>query len=125
MSRQKRPRQRQLPGRSGLHGSRYRGGTEWAICPVPLAEENSSGKTLSDWFALNGCTGSLDWSKINGSNETKGSLDWQNGGAFTKSGRWYTMTCEKNGVPMVQAEIVDTCRTLPCPSTLPVYGTTG
>lgn len=83
------------------------GGTEWAICPVPLAEENSSGKTLSDWFALNGCTGSLDWSKINGSNETKGSLDWQNGGAFTKSGRWYTMTCEKNGVPMVQAEIVD------------------
>ena len=41
------------------------------------------------------------------SNETKGSLDWQNGGAFTKSGRWYTMTCEKNGVPMVQAEIVD------------------
>ena len=83
------------------------GGTEWAICPVPLAEENSSGTTLSDWFALNGCTGSLDWSKINGSNETKGSLDWQNGGAFTKSGRWYTMTCEKNGVPMVQAEIVD------------------
>lgn len=83
------------------------GGTEWAICPVPLAEENSSGKTLSDWFALNGCTDSLDWSKINGSNETKGSLDWQNGGAFTKSGRWYTMTCEKNGVPMVQAEIVD------------------
>lgn len=83
------------------------GGTEWAICPVPLAEENSSGKTLSDWFALNGCTGSLDWSKINGSNETKGSLDWQNGGAFTKSGRWYTMTCEKDGVPMVQAEIVD------------------
>ena len=83
------------------------GGTEWAICPVPLAEENSSGKTLSDWFALNGCTGSLDWSKINGSNATKGSLDWQNGGAFTKSGRWYTMTCEKNGVPMVQAEIVD------------------
>ena len=83
------------------------GGTEWAICPVPLAEENSSGKTLSDWFALNGCTGSLDWSKINGSNAAKGSLDWQNGGAFTKSGRWYTMTCEKNGVPMVQAEIVD------------------
>ena len=83
------------------------GGTEWAICPVPLAEENSSGKTLSDWFALNDCTGSLDWSKINGSNETKGSLDWQNGGAFTKSGRWYTMTCEKDGVPMVQAEIVD------------------
>ena len=83
------------------------GGTEWAICPVPLAEENSSGKTLSDWFALNGCTGSLDWSQINGSNETKGSLAWQNGGAFTKSGRWYTMTCEKNGVPMVQAEIVD------------------
>ena len=83
------------------------GGTEWAICPVPLAEENSSGKTLSDWFALNGCTGSLDWSKINGGNEIKGSLAWQNGGAFTKSGRWYTMTCEKNGVPMVQAEIVD------------------
>ena len=83
------------------------GGTEWSICPVPLAEENSSGKTLSDWFALNDCTGSLDWSKINGSNETKGSLDWQNGGAFTKSGRWYTMTCEKDGVPMVQAEIVD------------------
>ena len=83
------------------------GGTEWAICPVPLAEENSSGKTLSDWFALNGCTGSLDWSKIKGSNADKGSLDWQNGGAFTKSGRWYTMTCEKNDVPMVQAEIVD------------------
>ena len=83
------------------------GGTEWSICPVPLAEENSSGKTLSDWFALNDCTGSLDWSKINGSNETKGSLDWQNGGALTKSGRWYTMTCEKDGVPMVQAEIVD------------------
>ena len=83
------------------------GGTEWAICPVPLAEENSSGKTLSDWFALNGCTGSLDWSRINGGNETKGSLNWQNGGAFTPSGRWYTMTCEKDGVPMVQAEIVD------------------
>lgn len=84
------------------------GGTEWAICPIPLAEGNSSGKTLSDWFALNDCTGSLDWNAINKGNKTKGSLDWQSGGAFTKSGRWYTMTCSNaDGVPMVQAEIVD------------------
>lgn len=83
------------------------GGTEWGICPVPLTQDNCSGQTLSTWFALNGCDGSIDWSKLSGSNGTIGSLNWQSGGAFTQSGRWYTMTYEKDGVPMVQVEIVD------------------
>lgn len=83
------------------------GGTEWFICPFPITKDNRSGQTLSTWFALNGCDGSIDWNKLSGSNETIGSLDWQSGGAFTADGRWYTMTCEKGGVPMVQVEIVD------------------
>ena len=82
--------------------------TEWTFCPVPITKDNVSGRGLADWFELNGCDGSLDWSKINGGNETKGSLGWRNGGAFKPDGRWYTLTGENaKGVPMVQAEIVD------------------
>ena len=83
------------------------GGTEWFICPFPITKDNRSGQTLSTWFALNGCDGSIDWNKLSGSNETIGSLDWQSGGAFTEDGRWYTMTYTTDGVPMVQVEIVD------------------
>ena len=84
------------------------GSTEWGICPVPLTEDNVSGRAMKIWSDLNKCKGTLDWSKINGGNTDKGSLEWQNGGAFKQDGRWYTLTGENaKGVPMVQAEIVD------------------
>ena len=86
------------------------GGTEWAICPVPLTESNSSGQTLAAWFTLNGCDSSIDWDKINGNNGEIGSLDWKSDGAFKLDGegsRWYTLTYEADSVPMVRAEIVD------------------
>lgn len=81
--------------------------TEWRICPIPLTESNSSGRTLVTWTSLNGCDEPIDWGAITGGNSEMGSLDWQNGGAFTEDGRWYTMTYTTDGVPMVQVEIVD------------------
>ncbi|WP_283675102.1 S-layer homology domain-containing protein [Butyricicoccus sp. Marseille-Q5471] len=75
------------------------GGTEHAICPVPPTQANNSGKTLEKWFALNGCDGSIDWSTVG--------ANWKNNSAYTQDGRWYTLTYEKDGVPMLRAEIVD------------------
>lgn len=75
------------------------GGTEWAICPVPPTAENNSGRTLQVWFTQNGCDGSIDWRTV--------SQDWRTSSAYTVQGRWHTLTYEKDGVPMLRAEIVD------------------
>ena len=75
------------------------GGTEWAICPVPPSETNSSGRTLAAWFALNGCDGAIDWANVG--------KDWRESSAYTKDGRWYTLDYTADGVPMLRAEIVD------------------
>lgn len=75
------------------------GGTEWAICPVPPSETNSSGRTLAAWFALNGCDGAIDWANVG--------KDWRESGAYTKDGRWYALDYTADGVPMLRAEIVD------------------
>ncbi|MDO4175454.1 MAG: PHB depolymerase family esterase [Eubacteriales bacterium] len=75
------------------------GDTEWSICPLPLAEDNSSGQSLTAWTQLNQCTDSVDWNEIGNG--------WLDNDAYEQDGRWYTLNYEKDGIPMVRVEIVD------------------
>lgn len=75
------------------------GSTEASICPVPPTRDNWTGQSIEQWFAINGCDGSIDWADV--------SAVWTDSPAYEQEGRWYTLTYEKDGVPMLCAEIVD------------------